>query len=258
MPKLTYSLLGKTLIVYEVEVGEPLPLPEVPPMEDHEFVGWRELPEKMGEADLLIEAECTPRKYTLSVEIDGVVTATFQYAAGESLEDLPSPRKAGYTFSGWRKNYSVMPKMNLTLRGKFRPNVHTLTFEFDGISFSRRVAYGTPITAMPVPTKENHTFSGWGKIPETMPDRDLRLHGTFDVSSYTVTYLLEGEVYRTDALCVGDRIKPPVMEKRENYTFSGWRGLPKVMPNSDLTVKGRYYAKKSRVPSVADGKGEEG
>ena len=44
----------------------------------------------------------------------------------------------------------------------------------------------TPLCITPVlaPTKEGFTFSGWSEIPETMPDHDVTITGTFIANTY--------------------------------------------------------------------------
>ena len=39
-------------------------------------------------------------------------------------------------------------------------------------------------TPEPEPTKEGYTFSGWSEIPETMPDHDVTVTGSFIVNKY--------------------------------------------------------------------------
>ena len=56
------------------------------------------------------------------------------------------------------------------------------------------VEYGTALTAEEEPTKEGYTFSGWSELPETMPAHDVVVTGSFSVNSYTLTYIVDGEV----------------------------------------------------------------
>ena len=54
------------------------------------------------------------------------------------------------------------------------------------------VDYDTPITPEPAPTKEGYTFSGWSEIPQTMPNHDVIVTGSFAINSYTLTYKVDG------------------------------------------------------------------
>ena len=43
---------------------------------------------------------------------------------------------------------------------------------------------GKTITPEPAPSKGGYTFSGWSEIPETMPDHDVTITGTFIENTY--------------------------------------------------------------------------
>ena len=56
----------------------------------------------------------------------------------------------------------------------------------------------------------------------------------------TLTYMVDGEVYKTYTLKEGDAINPEAEPTKEGYTFSGWSEIPSVMPNHDVTVSGTF------------------
>ena len=56
---------------------------------------------------------------------------------------------------------------------------------------------GESIIPVAAPEKEGHTFSGWSEIPEIMPNYDVIITGSFTVNSYTLTYTVEGEIYKS-------------------------------------------------------------
>ena len=59
-------------------------------------------------------------------------------------------------------------------------NKYQLTYLVDGEEYkSYIIEYGTPITPEAEPTKETYKFSGWSNIPETMPNHDVTVTGTF-------------------------------------------------------------------------------
>ena len=61
-----------------------------------------------------------------------------------------------------------------------------------------------------------------------------------ETSSYTLTYMVDGEVYKTYTLAVGTTITPEPEPQKEGYTFSGWSTIPKTMPEHDVTVYGTF------------------
>ncbi len=57
---------------------------------------------------------------------------------------------------------------------------------------------------------------------------------------YTLTYLVDGEVYKTYQLKAGDPIDPEPAPKKEGYEFSGWSPIPATMPAENLTITGTF------------------
>lgn len=76
--------------------------------------------------------------------------------------------------SGWRNFSSITEKEELGYY-KFK-----LTYMVDNVEYKSYIMdYGATITPEPAPTKEGYTFSGWSEIPNTMPDHDVIITGTF-------------------------------------------------------------------------------
>ncbi len=244
---LTFKIGGEVWRTDSVEGGVCPPMPQVEEREGYDFSGWKNLPEIMPEENIVVEGSFIPDSYTLTAMVDDEVWKTASYSSGEDISEFPTPKKRGYTFSGWTKKYKKMPRSNLTLRGNFKVNTYLLSFEIDGMTFENEVEFGTPLDFILEPERDNHTFSGWGKMPETMPDRDLHLKGTFRPNTHTITYVLNGEVYKTEELSYGATIIPPEVPARGEAAFGGWKKLPDTMPDGDVTVTGKYKEKKNRL-----------
>lgn len=119
-------------------------------------------------------------------------------------------------------------------------NQYKLTYEVDGLEYSSyTLNYGDRITAEDEPTKEGYTFSGWSEIPETMPEEDVTITGTFTVNKYTITYVIDGEVYTTETVDYGTAITPPATPTKDGYEFA-WSDYPSTMPAGDITITGSY------------------
>lgn len=127
---------------------------------------------------------------------------------------------------------------------------YTLTYMVDGEVYKTyQLAEGTAITPEPEPQKDGYVFSGWDYVPKTMPAYDVTVTGSFakkEAKTYTLTYMVDGAVYKTYQLAEGDAITPEPEPKKEGYTFSGWDYVPKTMPAYDVTVKGSFT--KNSVP----------
>jgi len=121
-----------------------------------------------------------------------------------------------------------------------RPSFN-LIFLVDGEEYkSIKLKEGDEIPVEPEPVKEGYTFSGWSEIPETMPAHDVIVTGTFTVNKYQLTYILDGEEYKTMDVEYGTAITPEAEPEKEGYVFSGWHGLPKTMPAHVVIVTGAF------------------
>lgn len=255
MSTVSYMIDGDLLEKQEVREGTRPTPPTPPEREGFDFVAWEGLPEAMPAEDVEVHAVYAPDSFTLTELVDDALWQTYEISSGADLTALPLPEKEGYTFSGWVKKYKKMPKSNLTLRGSFKINRYRLTFILDDeMTFERSVEFGAPLDFIVAPEWDNHTFSGWGNIPGTMPARDLTFRGGFRLNSHTLTYVLEGEPFETAVLPFGTEIKPAAVPPRTGYVFSGWRGLPKTMPDEDVTIEGKFYQRKYKISFMVDGK----
>ena len=73
-----------------------------------------------------------------------------------------------------------------------------------------------------------------------MPAHDVIITGTFNINSYNLIYMVDGEVYATQTLQYGAAITLKPEPTREGYTFSGWSTAPATMPAHDVTVSGTF------------------
>ena len=89
-----------------------------------------------------------------------------------------------------------------------------------------------------------------------MPAKDVTVTGTFtkkEAKTYTLTYMVDGAVYKTYQVAEGATITPEPEPKKEGYTFSGWDNVPKTMPAKDVTVKGKFTINKYKLKYMVDG-----
>ena len=252
--RLTYTIDGVEVDHAMVTYGDEItPLPS-PDREGLTFSGWQGLPHTMPAHPLTVNGTFAANTFTLTLVMNGETYATYQFEPGADLSGLPNPELEGYTFSGWGKRYKKMPESNLTMKGTFKPNKHSVVFNVDDeYRFEKTVAYGEPIRAIAEPGREHYTFTGWGTIPETMPDFDLTFNGYFNINCYPITFSLDGEEIFSDEFDYGTPITPPEIPAKEGYVFSGWRNLPKTMPDEEVHAEGRYYLRRYRVICEVDG-----
>ena len=143
----------------------------------------------------------------------------------------------------------VVGKLTVT-----EPDSYTLTYMVDGKEYkSFTVKYRESITPLEAPEKEGYTFSGWSEIPMSMPAKDVVITGTFTVNSYTLTYKVDGEVYKTLTVEYSIALTPEAPPTKEGYTFSGWSEIPATMPAKDVVITGSFIINSYTITYVLDG-----
>ena len=239
--KLTYSVDGQEYKDFEVEYGTAITPEEEPTKEGYTFSGWSEIPKTMPANDVTITGSFTVNTYTLTYMVDGEIYKTIRYNYEANVTPEAEPTKEGYTFSDWSDIPETMPANDVTITGTFTINKYKLTYSVDGEEYKDfEVEYGTVITAIEEPTKEGYTFSGWSEIPETMPANEVSVSGKFAINTYQVTYMIGGEMFKTDSVQFGAQIVVPEATEMEGYTFYGWADVPETMPAHDIIIYGTY------------------
>lgn len=117
---------------------------------------------------------------------------TFDTDGGSEIDDYyklkfsrisspADPTKEGYTFEGWEPAVpSRMPWSNLTVKAKWQATEHNVYWVIDGKTVKTETYdYGDTITAYVPDAKDGYTFSGWYFIPESMPDSDVTISGSY-------------------------------------------------------------------------------
>ncbi|MCR5366135.1 MAG: leucine-rich repeat protein, partial [Prevotella sp.] len=73
------------------------------------------------------------------------------------------------------------------------------------------------------------------------------------LSPYKLTYLVDGEVYKTYLHEKGISIPVEEAPIKEGYSFSGWSEIPSVMPDHDVEVTGSFTINKYNLTYTVDG-----
>ncbi|MBQ2842149.1 MAG: InlB B-repeat-containing protein [Clostridia bacterium] len=234
--------------------------PEDPSKEGYVFAGWEPFVGMMDEEGKTYVATWVPAEYTVTWIVDGNVQDAFDVAYGQDVEVTADPVKEGYEFLGWSDDenateagtvLTTMPANDLTYYAVFKINQYTISFSETGDSTINPITqdYGTEITAPADPEKEGYTFTGWVdeegnkvEVPATMPAEDQLLKATWEINSYTVTWILDnGDADIVDTYEYNEAITAPADPVKEGYTFKEWSPAVEAnMPAMNLTYTAVY------------------
>ena len=203
---------------------------------------WKSSPDGEELTEVTIDSTLfVEYRYVITFLVDGEAIKADTLTYGAAIVVPEAPEKEGHTFSGWGEVAETVPASDVIYEGSYTANSYLLTYVVDGETVQAdSVVYGTAITALAEPTKEGHTFSGWGEIPATMPAKDVTISGAFIINKYLVTFTIGDEVIASDSLEYGAAISVPVAPEKEGHTFAGWGEVAATVPASDVTYEGTY------------------
>jgi hypothetical protein len=238
---LIYMVDGTEYKRTSLSYGSAITPEPAPTKEGYAFSGWSTIPATMPAHDVTITGSFAANSYNLIYMVDGTEYKRTSLSYGSAITPEPAPTKEGYAFSGWSTIPATMPAHDVTITGSFAANSYNLIYMVDGTEYKRTsLAYGSAITPEPAPTKEGYAFSGWSTIPATMPAHDVTITGTFNVNYYTITYKVDGIIYKTVSVAYGSILTPEPAPTKEGYVFSGWSTIPETMPANDIEVTGSF------------------
>lgn len=211
------------------------------------FAGWTPaVAEVKGEATYEATWTETPVEHTITFKINGEVFHIVKggYNTPADYSKMPTTEKTGYTFTGWD---SVLPDNipgeDIVINGSYTVNSYKITYKVDGVVVHEdSLTYGANVSAWDYNASEGYIFSGWDYVPTTMPANDVVVTGTTTPASYTVTWIVDGEVYDTTTVKYGEVITAPNMPEKAGHTFNGWTGNPGTMPAENITITGSWTA----------------
>lgn len=237
--KLIYEVDGVIYHSEDITFGTAItPLVE-PQIEGKTFSGWSEIPVTMPACDVKITGSFSVNSYMVKFIVDDKIIYEQSQAYGSKIVVPSVDEKEGYTFSGFGEVDETVPAHDVTYIGSYVVNKYKVIFIADGKVVSEtEMEYGTEITIPEAPAKEGHTFVGWGDVDKTVPAHDVTYTAEYKVNFYKLTYILNGELFAEDSIAYGSVITPREVENADLGNFSGWVGLPDIMPAYDIVVYG--------------------
>ena len=185
--------------------GDSYVLP-VPTKADYTFLGWYDADgnkvENEGETwayntDSTLTAKWIYNKVTITLDVAGGYLDSETYVAtyGEAFE-IPTPIRAGYTFTGWYENGVLVENTSGTW-DNYDDHTYVAKWQINSTKLTLDAGAATLTTneiivktddgfkyELPTPTLENHRFDGW-----YYGDIKLDIEGvwTYDVAEATIT-----------------------------------------------------------------------
>ena len=213
--------------MYELErVESPIPLPEDPVKDGYSFVGWF-FGSECGESCKIYDGSPIYSDTKLHAHfVPNVCTVTFNANGGhfndlssneliESVnrlhvfETLPFVSRTQYKFIGWfyenGTQYADQPiTEDVTLTARWELSEYFVHFDSAGgndIPY-QLIAKDTSITSLPTPERATYTFLGWfyedgTQYTDQAITENTTLYAHWDLKKYTVTFYVDGVVYKS-------------------------------------------------------------
>ena len=277
---LKYVVDGVTYQTYQIQEGATITPEAMPTKEGYTFSGWSEIPQIMPSMDVTVTGSFIVNKYKLTYQVDGVEYKSYDVEYGAMITPETFPTKDGYTFSGWSEIPKTMPAKDITVVGTFtkdEPDINTYTLTLTALgngtaTFNNTTAKndsktftlneGTSATIAFTPdsgyriksVKVNSVDVTSSVSNNSYNVSDIKANTTVEVefeaipvNTYLITYVVDGETYKTYEIEEGAVITPEAEPTKDGYTFSGWSEIPATMPANDVTITGTFTKMDSRM-----------
>lgn len=204
------------------------------------------------ESNHTLYAHWSANEYRVTFDPNGgsVIPAFKSVEYKATYGSLPTPTKAGYTFTGWRdKNgnsitasSTVTEASDHTLYARWSASEYTVTLYSVGEKYKTfKVTYGETYSGLPTPPRTGYVFLGWyADNPEYTPEpsdsakveatdkvtitNDIYLYAWWEESDVTVTLDPNGGgvTSKTKYVNYGKTYGSFPTAVRTGYTFLGW------------------------------------
>jgi len=181
------------------------------------------------------------KKNELTVNNDGTYSYTHNLYAGTSIEiGYVKPWKLTTTFGdGGTVTVGDENVASGTTKELTGAMVEVKLIPASGYELASVLYNGTDVTTTWVST-------GTDGILQIYPSSDQGDNQTLSITfqkintTYTITYYVDGEIYKEVSYNVGDAVTPEPNPTKDNYTFSGWSTTPMTMPANNIVVTGTF------------------
>ncbi len=238
--KLTYIVNGEVIyedaeVLYKEDVYIPEdPVPSDPTMI---FVGWNpSVVSPMPAKDMTYVAQFAPLQddvYVAKFVSDGKTVGTQLLKAGQAIELPDEPTKFGFKFVGWEPEVpDVMPAQNMTFEAQWEVDK-----TFVGIAVGGTIIAGGAIAGAIV-GGNIAAITGASIVGGVLVIGGI---AALVKHTHTVTYMVDGEVYKTYKVVEGTKVPVPADPAKDGFKFEGWNPeVPEKMGNTDLVFEAEW------------------
>ncbi len=240
--KVTYIVNGEIYMEYtDVPYQSEVPVPADP--EDTVellFAGWEpNVEDVMPAHDLTYTAKWVsatePDEYTATfLRHNGETHAKYVLEEGDIIPVPAAPERFGYVFVGWEPEVpDTMPAQDMVFEPKYEIDKTFVTIAIGGGVVIAGGAIAGSIIGANIAAITGASIVGG--ILVIVGVAELVKH------THTVTYLVDGEVYKTFKVVEGTKIPVPADPAKDGFTFEGWNPeVPERMGNEDLVFEATW------------------
>lgn len=236
--KATYVVEGVTYKEYDVKYGAEIPVPADPTREGYVFAGWTpSKPAAMPAEDLTFTAlwEKAPEpgvEFAAKYVVDGNTYALYILEEGEKIPVPVAPTKFGFKFVGWEPEVpGTMPAKDMEFVAQWEIDKTFVGLVIGGVVVSGAII-GTAIGANAALITGISIVGGI-----------IVLVGVAELvkRTHTVTFMVDGKVYRTYKVVEGTKIPVPTDPTKDGKEFAGWDPeVPEKMGTEDLVFEAKW------------------
>lgn len=233
---ISYTVDGATTIksaVFGSDIAETAPAD--PEKEGYVFAGWFDKDGKnlydystVPSYDIEFIARWL-RDGNVVYLVDGKTYEAYEVREGEEIPVPENPKKFAHKFKGWNPEVpEAMPSEDLEFNA---------TWEIDK-EFVTLVIGGTVVAGGIVAAIAGAAITGISIIGGIIAIIGVASNIK---KTYTVTYKVDGSVYKTYKHEAGEKITVPANPTKSGYKFEGWTpDIPDTMPKQNLTFEAKW------------------
>lgn len=246
------STVSETSAAYGSDIS--LTVPNDPSKNDYSFAGWFDESGKN-----VLSYSTVPANYVtftarwlkngnVTYVVDGKTFEEYEVKEGDPIP-VPeqTPEKFGHKFIGWTPEIpETMGTEELIFEAQFELDKEFVSYVVGGTV----IAGGVIAAIAGINTALITGLAIAGGVIAVIGVSSLVK------KSYTVTYKVDGEVYKTYEVKEGKSIPVPETDpEKDGYDFAGWTpDAPDKMPANDLTFEASWSKRESSIPDTGSAK----